>query len=233
MTHRLRLTSRQVAQVKRIQAALLVEIEKAGVRIERKRLPKASSAEAMYIPERQVIIVSRTQTPWSPLPARLDRLFTLAHEFGHHHSHESHKRVGRCLDYDYGPDMLYEESRAWDEAWRLLYKLKMRSRVLCTAFFTSWGLSLVTNVADYQQHWWLAERLTRTKIRCPKCSSRALTVIGADSHKSCAIQCRRCGAHTKPSASMDALDRKITRKRFRNLCPCRKKDAHLGKSKAA
>ena len=157
----------------------------------------------------------------SPLPSVLYRLFTLAHEFGHHLSHNNHKRVGRTVDYSYPPHALFEEYRAWQDGMRVLQRLGLKKRYFGWALTLSMGHALAYYVAEYEAHFWLTERLGRLKIHCPFCKSKDLTVIGAEGERHVRISCKNCGTHTKRRPTVLSIDKRLKNSTFTDVCDCK------------
>jgi len=212
----LSLTSRQWALVRRVRVRLLQQIERAGLSIERRSI----HAYGQYDEKSRKILLARKRPGFSVIPAELDELFTLGHEFGHHLAHGRHQRRKRRLDLDLAPDVLYDEDCAWIEASIALHKHGLRGRAIWAAFHVAASTSLTTSVWDFSRSWWLAEHLKRLKIRCPRCRSRALSVLGLESRRDCALQCRACGTHTKPRRTMRALSKAVRGTRFTGICHC-------------
>lgn len=215
------LSKTQRSRVLAMGVALRTRVAKAGLTIVTRRLSHGSRAE--YHRDARLIAVNRERTrdPRHPLPASLDWLFSVAHELGHHQSHEGHDEVGRKLDYSHAPEALFEEMRAWRNAGSTLRELGMREPSMWSAFEVVVGQAVMVNAFDFESYWWLVERMRRLKIVCPSCGSRALSVSGGELSFACRILCRRCGAHTRYRRSMRALSEAFRGRRFGGMCRCR------------
>jgi len=211
------LTPYEGRQVVRVQAALMQAIARAGVKIERLDNPRV---HAVYRPLTKTIMLTSTPyPPWGPPPA-VERLFTLAHEFGHFKSHVRHAKVGRRVDLGSVPHQLFEESRAWNEAGYLLRYYRLRGARLWHWFAQAVGMALWLSVSDYTDYFWLTDKLRRQRVRCPRCRSRALVVRSSCAEH--ALLCRACKAHTPSTRSVEKLAARIRGSRFGGLCRCRR-----------
>jgi hypothetical protein len=211
------LTPRQRVHIQRVMESLLAEIKRAGLSV---MMQKMDHASAFYDRAGKRIVLGRLKRNPLWIPAVLDRLFSLAHEFGHHQACNDHEKVGRTIDRDFVPDVLFDETRAWQRAFVILQRHKMRDAILWEALAISTGNSLCSHVQDYEAHWWLVDHMKRMKIRCPQCGSTNLRVIGEETRRDCAIRCCSCKAHTKPTRTVQALAKGFCDNRFTGLCLC-------------
>jgi len=213
---KIRLTQRQLALIRTVRKRIERTVENAGLTIVYTRRGPAGS----YSPDEKKIFLRRSRACKDFVPHVLDQLFTLAHELGHHRSHENHAKIGYDLEYDLPTDMLFEEVRAFDEARAILRRHGLRGKDLWYLYnYASWG-SIEVDASSFAATHWMAVQLRRRKIECPDCGSRALDVRGHEKDRNCAIVCRRCRTHTYPQRSTRALLKGLRHKRFTDLCPC-------------
>ena len=212
----IRLSKTQRAQVKVTTQRLLDKIHKEAITVRF----TGRGPIAHYNHEKRMIVFGRPESN-QLFDAKLEMLFTLAHEYGHHVSYLQHQKVGReDFDQDRAPEVLFEEMRAWQRAGAALAKVGLRSAVLFKCFTLAAGAALATNVEDFEAHFWLEDALLRNGIRCPKCKRRP-RVFGLQSERSLHLECsnRRCHVHTRrASASF------LAKHGFERLCVACKED---------
>jgi hypothetical protein len=204
------LSNRQRLRVERMTRILKEEIAIAGVKIRKIPLSNAGGYERK---ERTILLAAKHGR--SPIPTPLDRLFTLAHEFGHHQSCDVHDELGRKLQFS-ADDCLFEESRAWEFAKITLNRLGMRGYALWDAFHFVCGNALMQNAEDFQKAWWLLDKLRREKVACP-CGKGSLGVFGTDSHRKVFVACCACTRTAGPFRSMREAANAIRGRRMTGL----------------
>lgn len=213
----------QVQKLETLFESLLTWIRGSGVSFDLPAAGEELLGQGYYDrSEKRIVLGDTTIVERLGVSPVLGRLFMLAHEFGHHLSHESHsERVGRVPDETQAFDVIFEEASAWDHAAQVLSELGMKERTFWNAFAVVEGASLATNAHAAAAHWWLREQIKRFEIKCTCGSNDLVTLMMGEVN---AIGCAACGSHTKhceiaydvPKTSFD-LKRKVL-KRFCRVC---------------
>jgi hypothetical protein len=214
------LNSAEEERVKQLEEKICSFIAEAGLKIERLDVPE----QGFYDREGRRIVLS-TREFKSPLPRKLENVFTLAHELGHHGSQNRHAYIGRIIDMDKAFDVLFEEKCAWDMAIMILEQAGMREEIFWDAFNVAMGCSLATYTHDFATTYNIQELLLRKGIRCPSCRSDKIAVLGLESRMDLAVSCFRCGTHSRPHRTVQAMTRALRPRAstFTHLCNCKNK----------
>jgi hypothetical protein len=213
------LTDEDLARVAELFTKLGAIVAAAGIRVEALDVPEQGIYDRTH---RRIILSTRVFEAY--VPPILDALFTLAHEFGHHLSHEDHeRRTGCAVNMDRADSVLYEESNAWKLARETLrFVCGMEEGRFWGAFQLAMSVALASYTHDFAASHRLEGLLVEKSIKCPGCRSAVVAVLGLESRRDMALACLECGTHSRPHRTADAVVRalRVKTSTFTNICSC-------------